>query len=32
MTEDGDLWVAIHKPRGHWVRVGLKNGDLSGGT
>ena len=24
----GGLWVATHKPRGHWVRAGLKNGDL----
>ena len=21
----GGLWVVTHKPRGHWVRAGLKN-------
>ena len=24
--------MATHKPRGHWVRTGLKNGDFFGGT
>ena len=32
VTEDGGLWVTTHKPTGQWVRAGLKNGDLFGGT